>query len=241
MGSQLTVTVSGYNRPDYLGRTLAALARCDGVRDCRVAVLLDPCDESEASRLMAQGCGFEVVEFTRHVGCNLAIAGSLAYGFRSMDSQYHVHFEDDTVPTADALSWFRWAGVAYRDDPAVMNASGYQRLSNGQADQCGTRRWFTPWGWATWRDRWLGLDAGWSRTEDVSWDVVVNHVLRAGRYEAFPTVSRIQNIGAERGTHVPNAEWHKANHHVAETADDLGGKPVNEWRHVRKDEHADHA
>ena len=57
----------------------------------------------------------------------------------------------------------------------------------------------------------------------------------------FPTVSRIQNIGAEKGTHVPNAEWHTANHRVAVTADDITGvEPVTEWRHVREAERADH-
>jgi len=99
---------------------------------------------------------------------------------------------------------------------------------------------FTPWGWATWRDRWQQLTAGWSRDEAISWDVVINHALRAGRYEAFPTVSRIQNIGAENGVHVPSAEWHAAHHHVPETADDLGAS-VTAWTEVRRDDAADHA
>jgi hypothetical protein len=77
--------------------------------------------------------------------------------------------------------------------------------------------------------------------DDNSWDVIVNHALRAGRYEVFPTVSRIQNIGAEQGTHVPSAEWHAANHHVAETADDLGSASVERWERTRVDDKADHA
>ena len=69
----------------------------------------------------------------------------------------------------------------------------------------------------------------------------MNHILRAGRYEVFPTVSRIQNIGAERGTHVPSAAWHTENHRVAVTADDIAGEAVTEWTQTRVDEKADHA
>lgn len=236
----MNITVSAYNRPAYLRATLAALSRCDGIGSCRVAVLLDPCEETQEQRVTVQKFGFEPVEFAGHVGCNLAILGSLGYGFGPMGSEYHVHLEDDTVPTRDALYWFRWAGEHYRRDPSVMNVSGYQRISNGRLAECGTRRWFTPWGWATWRDRWAGLEAGWSRTE-ISWDVVVNHVLRAGRFEVFPTVSRIQNIGAEKGTHVPSPEWHTENHRVAVTADDVPGDTVTAWTHTRTDDAADHA
>jgi hypothetical protein len=218
----MNITVSAYNRPDYLERTLSALSRCHGVGDCRVAVLLDPCEETPRQWSLATKFGFEVVQFSSHVGCNLAICGSLTYGFGTMGSEYHVHLEDDTVPTRDCLRWFAWAGEKYRGNPGVLDVSGYHKIGNGHLDQCGLRRWFTPWGWATWKDRWLGLQAGWhSAADGVSWDVVVNHVLRASRYEVFPTVSRIQNIGAEKGTHVPSAEWHAENHHVPVTADDL--------------------
>lgn len=240
----MNITVSGYNRPDYLGQTLAALARCDGIGSCRVVVLLDPCEETQDQANVAASYGFEPVTYEKRAGCNGAILGAFRYGFGAMGSEFHVHFEDDTVPTRDCLRWFAWARDAYKHDASVMNVSGYQRISNGRLEECGTRRWFTPWGWAVWRDRWVGLEAGWSRDDAVSWDVVVNHLLRASRYEVFPTVSRIQNIGAERGTHVPSAEWHTANHRVPVTADDLGWAgsfPVLAWKHTRTDEHADHA
>ena len=238
----MNITVSGYNRPDYLGQTLAALSRCDGIKHCRVVVLLDPCEETQDQVVIAAKYGFEPVTYSARVGCNTAILSALRYGFHEMRSDFHVHLEDDTVPTRDCLRWFQWAANAYRRDASVMNVSGYQRISNGRLDECGTRRWFTPWGWGTWLDRWLGLEAGWARGDANSWDVIVNHFLRASRYEAFPTVSRIQNIGAERGTHVPNAEWHTENHRVPVTADDLDdGERVTEWHHTRSDDHADHA
>jgi len=236
----VNITVSAYNRAQYLEQTLAALSQCDGVRDCKVTVLLDPCEETQAQVNAAAYYGFEPFVYADRQGCNLAIGKAFAHGFADPAVDFHLHFEDDTVPCRDALRWFAWARDRYRDEPAVMNVSGYQRVSNGRLAECGLRRWFTPWGWGTWRDRWLGLAAGWE-PRDPSWDVVVNHVMRAGRFEAFPTVSRIQNIGAEKGTHVPSAEWHQANHLVPVTADDLAGEKVTHWTQTRVDDAADHA
>lgn len=237
----MNITVSAYNRPEYLRQTLAALRACDGLDSCRVAVLIDPSDEAGKCADVATTLGFESFAYSQRVGCNAAIRYALAYGFETMGSEFHLHLEDDTVPTRDALRWFAWARDAYRDHARIMNVSGYQRVSNGCLDECGARRWFTPWGWGMWRDRWQGLAAGWVRDDSTSWDVIVNHVLRAGRHEVFPTVSRIQNIGAEKGTHVPSPEWHTANHRVAVTADDIPGGPVAEWSHVVEADRADHA
>jgi hypothetical protein len=236
----VNITVSAYNRPAYLAETLAALARCDGIEGCKVMVFLDPCEETDEQIDMVTRYGWEFLARLERFGCNLAIGKSFEWAFADPAVDFHLHFEDDTVPCRDALRWFAWARDNYRDDPAVMNVSGYQRISNGRLGECGLRRWFTPWGWGTWRDRWAGLAAGWAAHEP-SWDVVVNHVLRAGRYEVFPTVSRIQNIGAERGTHVPSAEWHEANHRVPVTANDLRGEAVTGWTQTRVDDMADHA
>lgn len=238
----MNITVSGYNRPLYLRQTLAALRRCDGIADCRVVVLLDPCDETERCEAIAGRYDFESLVHPEHRGCNRAIRAALAYGFDVMGSEFHIHFEDDTVPTRDALRWFAWARDEYRDQARIMNISGYQRLSNGRIDECGARKWFTPWGWGLWRDRWPELAAGWNENDTVvSWDHTVTHVLRAGRSEVFPAVSRIQNIGALKGSYVPHTRWHRANQQVRQTADDISGPPVTEWRHVIEADNADHA
>ena len=170
--------------------------------------------------------------YSNRVGCNRAIFGGFAFGFQQLKADYHLHLEDDTVPCRDALRWFAWARDRYREDPLVMSVSGYHRLGNGNRTQSTLRRWFTPWGWATWADRWAGIAPHWHHDSGPSWDVVLNHAIRGDRLEAHPTVSRIQNIGGEKGTHVPSAEWHAENHLVPVTADDLPGEPVREWSEI---------
>jgi hypothetical protein len=222
----MNITISGYNRPEYLARTCEALSRCVGVASCDITLLLDPCDQTPDCREIAERYGWQVYVYEAHAGCNGSIRTCLEYGFRMKGGDYHVHLEDDCVPTRDALLWFSWARDRYRYDPNVFTVSGYRRDSGGCIDTSGIRRWFTPWGWATWPDRAEQMLRGWATDDGPSWDIIVNHVLRGPRCEAFPSVSRIQNIGAEKGVHVPNAEWHAANHHVPVTADDLDGEPV---------------
>lgn len=226
----MNITISGYNRPEYLARTCDAVSRCIGVSSCRVVVLLDPCDETPHCQEIADSHGWESHVFVAHAGCNDAIYTCLRYGFEVMQSEFHLHIEDDCVPTRDALVWFSWARDKYRHDPNVFTVSGYQQQSNGRLDECGLRRWFTPWGWGTWVNRWVEMRDRWTSKDGPSWDIVVNDVLRGTRWEAFPTVSRIQNIGAEKGTHVANAEWHAKYHHVPVTADDIEGDLVLDYR-----------
>lgn len=225
----MNITISGYNRPEYLAITCAAVSKCVGVASCRVAVLLDPCDETQQSIEIAKRHGYEAITLNSHAGCNDAILTSLRFGFEIMQSEFHLHFEDDCVPTRDALLWFSWARDTYRHRPEVFTVSGYQHKSNGRIAEAGLRRWFTPWGWGTWADRWAGMREKWTSKDGPSWDIIVNHWIRGARWEAFPTVSRIQNIGAEKGTHVPDAAWHAENHFVRETADDTGEAPVRDF------------
>lgn len=219
----MNITVSGYNRPEYLARTCEALSRCIGVASCRVVVLLDPCDETEQSKEIASQYGWECLTYSAHAGCNDSIYTCLMYGFTVMQSEFHLHFEDDCVPTRDALLWFSWARDRYRHDRSVFTVSGYQQEARGKLDACSLRRWFTPWGWGTWIDRWSEMQPRWTSKDGPSWDIIVNNVIRGTRWEAFPLISRVQNIGAEKGTHVFNAEWHAKYHHVPTTADDIDG------------------
>ena len=118
--------------------------------------------------------------------------------------------DDDIVPAADCLRYFEWAGEKYRDDREVFTVSAYARETPPPARYHSVRRlrWFTPWGWATWRDRWEEMRAHWGFGEPFSWDVIVNRT-RGERFEIQPFLSRVQNIGAEGGVHVPDPQWHR--------------------------------
>ena len=149
-----------------------------------------------------------------------------------------IFLEDDTVPTPDFLIYMHHLLERFADDPAVFTVSGYAHEGEPGHDldrpELGiqARQFFTPWGWATWRDRAAPIARDWfgavdnEKAVDLSgaayrtairetpkgtWDYPMNYYWRAGRNEIAPSVSRIQNIGAERGAFCPGGQWHRQN------------------------------
>jgi hypothetical protein len=214
------ITMTASHRPQYTCQVLEALARCRGIQDYLLMPSLEPGHDDVRSL-------FEAVSFAEcrpvvhreRLGCAANTLFALERGFRLSD--FVIHIEDDTVPAADALEFFEHCREAYRQDPQVFTIGGYPSYPgagklSGAAPAGGSRAlarhpWFTPWGWATWLDRFVEMARDWSLE---SWDTHLNHVVRGRRCEITPTLSRFQNIGAEQGVHVPSAEWHRANQHL---------------------------
>jgi hypothetical protein len=170
----------------------------------------------------------------RRVGCNVNTYSALAYGFDHHSKV--IALEDDTVPARDFLRFADWGLTKYLADPDVFSVCGYQRTPK---DETGFRNavvresWFTPWGWATWRDRWESVRDSWPADDrQVSWDTVVDKLTRRGRCEVRPMLARIQNIGAEGGAHVPGAAWHREHHLNPHWVETCPGPRVDEWHEV---------
>lgn len=216
-----TLSISLYNRPEYTARLLEHLDRCFGVEDYKITICCDP-GSKEVQKLAKNFRQDQttVIVNDRRFGCNTNIYQCLAIGFTQSD--YHIHFEDDTIPGRDCLKYFEWAKDKYKDDKEIFTVSGYVNSDNemecyfpknSNTSNVSRRCWFTPWGWATWKDRFDEMEKVWDfQGRNGSWDVTINGTARNGRWELIPTVARTQNIGAEMGTHVPSAEWHKVNH-----------------------------
>ena len=230
-----TITISLYNREQYTARLFDNLNKCYGIEEYAIAIFCEP-DQPQIHNLANQ---FRPDQTTVTInpsrfGCNTNIFQCLAHGFNLSD--YHIHFEDDTIPGKDCLKYFEWA-KDLRDDNTIFTVSGYVNSDNNtehhipknsNINGVSKRQWFTPWGWATWKDRWNEIKSVWDFSgRNGSWDTTVNHVCRKDRFELFPLISRIQNIGAEKGTHVPNAEWHSKNHFNEYWIETLNQYPEN--------------
>lgn len=226
------------SRPKYTRQVLDALARCDDVDKFPIALLCEPVSD-EVVTIAAEFTKLPhihafVMVGQRRVGCNVNTYSALAYGF-----DHHkrvIALEDDTVPGRDFLRFADWGLTRYERDAAVFSICGYQRTP---ASECGYRNavvresWFTPWGWATWRDRWDSVRDSWPADDrQVSWDTVIDKLTRRGRYEVRPMLARIQNIGAEGGAHVPGAAWHAEHHLNPHWIESTPGPRVDEWHEV---------
>ena len=209
-----TLTISGHRRPDYFARVVSALEHCDGASEYAVTAVLDPSGCTDQLSYIAKCHGITVHIPGQHLGCGAAIRYCMELGFE--ESDYHIHLEDDTVPSRDALRWFEWAGR--HASPMTLTVSGYnQHGGDAEPNMAYFRHWFTPWGWATWREHWEKyLLPGWDTS---FWDGGVQRIRdNLGMGEMFPRVSRIQNIGATRGAFCPSEEFHRENHHATRVA-----------------------
>lgn len=205
-----TVTVSASSRPLYTSLVLSALARCRGVGGLKVIVNVDAPEGSEQQRQVCR-----VVEpflkqerwwmtTTPGVGCNVAIAACIEAGFMHGDG-FHIHLEDDTLPAEDFLLFMQWASLRYAGVDRVFTVSGYGRRP-GSVDGAVERRWFTPWGWGIWRDRWESAKPLLRVDQSPTWDVQM-HQIRGDRFEVAPALGRVQNIGQHGGAHNTPDFW----------------------------------
>jgi hypothetical protein len=222
------------SRPAYTRTVLKALERCDGIAEVPVYMLCEPVSDEVIDAAKKFAGRREVLVGTDRVGCNVNTYAALAHGF---DRHARViAMEDDTVPARDFLRFARWGLKEYQTDASVFSVCGYQKTP---ADEVGYRNavirepWFTPWGWATWRDRWESVRTSWPRYDhQVSWDTVIDKFTRKGRYEVRPMLARIQNIGAEGGAHVPGAAWHAEHHLNRHWVENTPGTRVDVWHEV---------
>jgi hypothetical protein len=185
-----------------------------------VFVILDKSDRTDECLEIVRQHGFDSLTLAERVGCNEAICKSLRVGFDFAGTDFNLHVEDDVVLSRDAIHWFWWARDTYRNDKSIFSVSGWQRKPCGLITQCGRRMGFCPWGWGTWRDRWDEIKAAWPPAEGTSWDVHVTNNVRGTRFEAYPAVSRVQNIGESGGEHINCPDWHEIFHAAVSTSDD---------------------
>ncbi len=87
------------------------------------------------------------------------------------------------------------------------------------------RRWFHPWGWGTWRDRWETF-SGTLYTSPTTWDVLLNIVHCVGGmndrcHEVYPELSRSQNIGEISTICNRSVEYYRTNHLLKHWAGDV--------------------
>lgn len=219
-----TLTVMAWRRPAYIARTLQALKRCVGVKDYKVWIMVDhghfPTLEAVVEHAMPE---WEIDYADRRLGCNANTFRSLSTGFEASD--YHVHLEDDCLPAKDCLLWFEWAS-RFGSDPSVFSVSAYSR-DRGPLDATGTRFWFTPWGWATWRDRFGEMVSQWPNDRPFhAWAVTTGHVVRKFRSEVHPVVARVQNIGRDDGVNNNPEQWLREQWNESWA----GEAVVREWR-----------
>lgn len=204
-----------FNRPLYSKMCLEHLIKCDGIRDYEVICYIEPSDTQtyDVVNSYNEHLNLIVVQNKERRFNSQNIYHAMKHGFTLSD--YVIHVEDDIILAKDALEFFEW-GRNQRGN-GIVDVCSYTRRANDRDTniwesyhQAKTRRWFVPWGWATWKDIF-------DRTEELNlwndqpgFDMNINDKING--YELYPHISRSQNIGGLNGFHIESAAWHYNNH-----------------------------
>jgi len=199
------ITMTAYKRPEYTKRVLDGLKNCEGIKEFVLMPHVEPGNEEVIEMIKAvdfMECDYSINNIRWDINENTFRA--LTHGFQ--ESDFVIHIEDDTVPSPDFLAYMYQMKTLYEVDKDVLTICAYNKYPMEKIDQkdyhmCFRKKWFTPWGWGTWKDRWEKfIEPDWHKNGDkLSWDEYMNHVLRGEKDEVRPMLGRTQNIGAEGG------------------------------------------
>lgn len=161
------IVIFCYRRADHARKAITALAQCPEFDRSPVIVFSDgpkwPQDESDvhATRKAVRdllGDRATYVEAKQNKG----LANSIVDGVSQVCDQYGqaIVIEDDLIVSQGFLAFMNEALVRFRDDPKVMQVSGY--MFPVEAFRNRTRAVYLPfttsWGWATWSRAWKLFD-----------------------------------------------------------------------------------
>lgn len=220
MSHRKVITMCHWRRPEYSQKSLEYLSRCHGIAEYTVLMHIDgkpdPKVLEECERFSKVPDQYSIVQHPNHGGCNGNTFAALSSGFELSD--YVIHLEDDILISRDGLQYFEWASQ-FENDPKIFT-TGIWRNNNGWLPEQ-KRPWipgherladfnpgFAVWGWATWKNRWIEMKAGWTKGDDhfASWDETLSKNVRGNRCSLLPYISRANNIGEHLGTH-RGAAW----------------------------------
>jgi len=196
-----TITMTLYNRPQYTKRVIDHLSKCKGIEKYHLLIFIEPGNQEVVE--LANAIRFVPKEITinkRRLGCDTNIHNAIDCGFKKSD--FNIHVEDDICPGKDMLKYFEFCDYRYRYDHKILTICAYHRSNCEEHyyDKVFRNPWFTPWGWATWKDRWEEIKRQWNFNN--AWDIQINNVIRGDRFEIRPHLARSQNIGEMAGEHV---------------------------------------
>jgi tetratricopeptide (TPR) repeat protein len=212
---RIPIAMPTYNRPHYIRQVFNALRECDNLE----FFMLVTCEEPAFPEVARE---IETVDFMpveRHLhhtrwGCSRNVCSAINYAFQH--GQVAIILEDDIVPAKDFLNYMLWGLDTFQGDPRVIAIGGYQMLKvppdPALVNVAQKITWLTPWGWATWKDRWERFyQTRLYLAPNPTWDAYFNDFMfgRDG-IEIVPSIGRTQNIG-EQGVNVPSAEWQREN------------------------------
>ncbi len=157
-----------FNRPEPTAKVFAEIRQArperlyvaaDGPRD-GVAGDKDKCAQvRKIATEVDWPCEVETLFQAENLGCLRGVSAGIDWFFSK--EECGIILEDDVVPTPAFFPFCDTMLLRYRDDRQVYTVSGFNLLPRrfGRKGYFKSR-YFKPWGWAGWADRWQEMDIG---------------------------------------------------------------------------------
>lgn len=167
--SKTPICLFVYNRPKETEAVLESLASCQGSAEHPLFIFADGAKNERAAENVAEvreiihrAMPFPLVEY-REATRNYGLAQSVISGVSEVLQNYGqvIVLEDDLLLSSDFLEYMEASLSFYREDQRIWSISGYSPnigLPKGYAHDLYLSPRASSWGWATWRDRWAGID-----------------------------------------------------------------------------------
>ncbi len=221
-----TITLTAYNRPEYLARTIGALApallRPDPAFFDLLIISVDPgnaavesiCD-SVGSVLAEHG----VIDCSVYVNAQkFGVAGNtfvaLQRAFEDHSSEFNLSIEDDAWLTPDSVllaKWFHESHGGPLSDYTLLSMCNHRDFGRGvspiadENDPSLISEAFyitSPFAWCASKWQWPFIKASWNTKQQPpnGWDFSLSMDMRLGRRKSLhPFLSRCENIGRNGG------------------------------------------
>lgn len=163
------VAVFTYKRLDTLKVSINALKKCRHATDTVLYVFSDgPKKESDLDAIKKVRDFINTIDgfknvITKFSEVNKGLANSIIGGVTNIINEHQsiIVLEDDLIPSLNFLSYMNCALANYQDNTKVYSIAGYtppiKLKKQYDYDNYFTLR-SSSWGWATWKDRWQGVD-----------------------------------------------------------------------------------
>lgn len=226
--SRKIVVYNAWRRPDYTRTSLQALAKCRGISDYKVQIMVDGGGQrgvAETAVNVADDCGLDwALHLNDH---NLGVAGAPLEAMRKAFGQHHADFivriEDDAVLTPDALELADWYLDLCSREPRAMEKyllMGLCDHENKDVDFPITMidkrggvspeyllehyKLTSPFAFCLCKENFPFVEKYWNCKTQIpyGWDWSLTYVMRLKeKFSLAPILSRCQNIGRDGGVH----------------------------------------
>lgn len=160
---QCPILLIAFNRPHETAQVLAAIKLANpsklyiGLDGARPGNHLDQANCINVKRVIAElEIDAEVIVYEQktNLGCRGAVVAAIDWFFEN--EEYGIILEDDIVPHEAFFDFVSTMLNLYKLDSQINAVLGFNLYGQGVvSDDFFFYEGFYPWGWGTWRDRWL--------------------------------------------------------------------------------------